>query len=210
MMIEVNAAKVNEWLLKAAQRYVRIFEDHVISVTEATFPCLRAAYYNRVRKQLPTPVEALKVLGSEVHSLIQEELRHEGWDVEVSVGLDLGEFKLVGRADAVKYDGRNNALAVIELKTSNGVHEKPLSSHRLQLQTYLEILHAKIGYLVYIDRASGRVKVFRVLPDKRALSLVVDRAKLLYNALRQHQPPPKTSGPWCGVCPHKRYCFKRW
>lgn len=212
-MVEVDAAIVNKWLLKAASKYIKIFDSGTITVTEVTFPCLRAAYYNRVRKQLPTPIEALKVLGSEVHSLIQEELRQEGWDIEVGIGIELDGFKLVGRADAVKYNGKGDAEVVIELKTSNGLHEKAWKSHKLQLQAYLTILHAKKGYLVYVDRASGKVKVFKVLPSKQALRTVILRAKQLYQALRTHTPPPRVRGPWCQVCPHRQYCLynlSRW
>ncbi len=208
--VRVDAVKVNEWLLKAASKYVRVFEDHVISVTEATFPCLRAAYYRRTRKALPTPIEALKILGSELHLMLQDVMKSEGWETEVGVGIELDGFKLVGRADAVKYNTRGEAEEVIEIKTSNGLHEEALNSHMLQLQAYLTILHARRGYLIYVDRASGRVKVFKVLPNKQALRQVIQRAKELHEALRNHEPPPRTRGPWCNICPYRRACFRRW
>jgi CRISPR-associated protein Cas4 len=206
----LDEASVNRWLLKAYQKYnIKLFDDSTITVTEAVFPCLRYSYYKRTRKQLPTPAEALKALGNEVHTLIQDSLRDEGWETEVGIGIELNGFKLVGRADAVRYDGNGNALEVIELKSSNGLHTSPLEAHKLQLQTYLTILHARVGYLIYIDRASGRVKVFRVKPDRHALREVIQRAKQLHEALVNHQPPPPTRGPWCNVCPYKLACFSR-
>jgi len=205
----IDEATVNAWLLKAASKFVRVFDKSVITVTEATFPCLRKAYYDRTRRRLPTPVEALKVLGSEVHAMIQDILKEEGWDVEVKVRLHLGEFELHGRADAVKYDGNGRALEVIELKTSNGMKKAALDSHVLQLQAYMEVLHAKHGYIIYIDRASGRVKVFKVKPDKYALREVIQRAKQLHEALVRHEAPPPKRGPWCGLCPHKWSCWRR-
>jgi len=203
----IDEVTVNRWLLRAASKFVRVFDKDVITVTEATFPCLRKAYYDRTRRRLPTPVEALKVLGSEVHAMIQDVLREEGWDVEVKVRLHLGGFELHGRADAVRYDGNGKALEVIELKTSNGLKEAALEFHVLQLQTYMTILRAKHGYIVYIDRASGRVKVFKVRADKRALRTVIERAKALHDALVNHRAPPVTHGPWCGLCPHKWSCW---
>ena len=200
---------MNKWLLKAASKYSKLFNRDTITVSEAVFPCLRKAYYDRTRKRLPSPVEALKSLGSELHIMIQDVLRDEGWDVEVSLGIDVGEFKLVGRVDAVKGD------EVIELKTTNGVREYALESHMLQLQAYMTLLHAKRGYLIYIDRASGRVKVFEARPNKYALRRVIERAKRLHEALERHEPPPPHHGSWCSLCAHRWVCFrlgggKRW
>jgi len=200
--VRVDASVVNGWFIKALARKYRLFTSSEISVTEAVAPCLRRAYYNRVRRYIPTPVEALKIIGSRVHTVIQEVLRSEGWDVEVGVSIDLGGWRLVGRADAVKDD------VVLEFKTVNGVLEEPYESHRLQLQAYLTILHAREGYLVYIDRASGKVKVFKVRPSKTALREVIERARKLKEALEEGQPPPPTRGPWCNTCPHKWHCLK--
>ncbi|RLG73892.1 MAG: hypothetical protein DRO14_06265, partial [Thermoprotei archaeon] len=117
--MRIDASVVNGWFIKALAREYRLFTSSEISVTEAAAPCLRRAYYNRVRRYIPTPVEALKIIGSRVHSVIQEVLRGEGWDVEVGVSIDLGGWRLVGRADAVKDD------VVLEFKTVNGVLEEP-------------------------------------------------------------------------------------
>lgn len=198
----IDAVTVNRWLLRAAERVnPRIFPPDVISVTEATFPCLRKAYYDRTRRRLPTPVEALKTVGSEIHRMIQDVLREEGWEVEVSVSLPVDGFRLVGRVDAL------NGEAVIEIKTSGGVRKSLLGSHRLQLQAYLNMLPVRKGYLIYVDRSSGRVKVFQVVRDKSALRTVVGRARQLYEALRANIPPPPSRGPWCEVCPWKWVCW---
>lgn len=207
----LDEAIVNRWLLRAAMKYgSKTLDTRVISVTEATFPCLRKAYLDRTRKKLPTPVEALKVLGTEVHTLLQDIMRDEGYDTEVQVSINLGEFELHGRADAVKYGMGGKAEEVVEIKTTNGLHEAPLEPHKLQLRTYMQILQARAGYLIYVDRASGRIKVFRIRPDKKALRTVIERAKILHKALTKNEPPPKTTGPWCTICPHKRTCLKRW
>ena len=204
----IDEATVNAWLLKAAQKFsVKLFDRDTITVTEVTFPCLRKAYFDRTRRKLPTPVEALKVLGSEIHALLQDAMREEGWETEVSVAIDVGNLRLVGRADAVRYDGNGRAIEVIEIKTSNGLKEAALDSHVLQLQAYMTILGAKHGYIVYIDRASGRVRVFKVRPDKRALREVIQRAKVLHEALVNHRAPLPKRGPWCGLCPHKWSCW---
>jgi len=197
----VDELMVNRWLMRALMKNYRVFSSNEICITEATSPCLRRPYFERTRKQLPTPAEALKVLGSELHNLLQDVLREEGWETEVRVALDLGGFRLVGRVDAVK-DG-----IVLELKTSNGLHD-PYRSHILQLQAYLTILHARVGYLIYIDRASGRPRVHKVVPSKTTLREVIKRAKELHQALEKHEPPPPERGPWCNTCPWKFQCLR--
>ncbi len=205
----IDEATINAWLLRAASKFnVKLLDRDTITVTEVTFPCLRKAYFDRTRRRLPTPVEALKVLGAELHTLLEDVMRREGYEVEVSVAIEVGDFKLVGRADAVKYDDNGCATEVVEIKTSNGVKEHALESHTLQLQAYMTILGAKCGYIVYIDRASGRVKVFKARPDKRALRTVIERAKQLHEALLKHEAPPPRRGPWCGLCPHKWSCWR--
>lgn len=207
----IDEVVVNRWLMKAAEKYgVKFFDRGTIAVTEAVFPCLRKAYYDRTRRRVPTPIEAIKTLGSEVHALLQEAMRSEGYVTEVGVGLELKDFKLVGRVDAVKYDDEGNAVEAVEIKSSNGLKNHALESHRLQLQTYLALLKAKKGYLIYIDRGSGRVRVFEIKPNTKALTKVILRAKQLYEALSNHEEPPPNQGPWCRLCPHYWHCIGRW
>ena len=206
----IDERTVNSWLLKAAQKYVRVVDPSTIFVGEVVFPCLRAAYFNRVRAPRPSPVEALKSLGTEIHRMIQDVLKEEGWEAEVGLGLELEGFKLVGRADAVRFNDEGMPAEVLEIKTVNGEKSEPLQSHVLQLQVYMELLNARRGTLIYIDRASGRVKVFAVRRNPSALESVKRRAATLHKALTKHEPPPAVTGPWCAVCPHKDRCGWRW
>jgi CRISPR-associated protein Cas4 len=199
----VSELDVNRWLLKAAESLKILLKDE-ITVTEVASPCLRKSYYLRTRSSPPSPAEFLKMLGNEVHLKLAEVLESEGCDVEVSVGLQLGGFKLRGRVDALcpEKDGE----VVIEFKSVNELPAEPYQSHLLQLQAYLLMLKLELGYLVYLSRASGRVKVFKVGRDGRALKQLVERARQYHKALAEQRPPPPERGPWCSGCPYTLSC----
>jgi len=197
----IDEVVVNRWI----QRYLSInyksLKDDEITVTEAVSPCLRRSYYARTRVQQPTPVEFLKVAGQDIHLALQDILRGEGWDVEVSVALPVNDFVLRGRIDAAKDD------VILEFKTTVNIPEdSPYSSHVLQAQAYLAMMHASQAYIIYLSRTNGKVKVYRVHPNKQALKQVVERAKQLHQALKNSKPPNPTRGPWCEHCPHKPTC----
>ena len=199
----VSELDVNRWLLKAAESLKTLPRDE-IGVTEVTSPCLRKSYYLRTRTSPPSPAEFLKALGNEVHLKLAEVLRSEGCEVEVSVGLQLDGFKLRGRVDALCPE--RDSEVVIEFKTTNELPEEPYQTHVLQVQAYLLMLKLERGYLVYLARSSGRVRVFRVGRDGRALKQLVERAEQYHKALVEQRPPPPERGPWCSGCPYTLSC----
>ena len=201
----VTEVDVNRWLLKAAESY-RILPKEEVAVTEVATPCLRRSYYARTRTSPPSPIEFLKAVGSEVHLKLAEVLRAEGCEVEVSVGLQLDGFRLRGRVDALcrEKDGE----VVVEFKATGELPEQPYESHLLQVQAYLLMLKLERGYLVYLSRTTGRVRVFKVSRNGRALKQLIERAKQLHKALVSSEPPPPERGPWCRDCPYSQFC--RW
>jgi CRISPR-associated exonuclease Cas4 len=200
----ISEVDVNRWILRYLNTNLRVLSQDEIAVTEACSPCLRKAYYSRTRASRPTPVEFVKLAGTDMHVMLQSVLSGEGWDVEVSVALPLSDygFTLVGRVDAVR-DGE-----VIEFKTSSEVPEQPYRSHELQVQAYMQVLNARRGYIIYLSRTSGRVKVFLVRPDKQALRQVIQRARKLHEALKNGAPPEPTKGPWCNTCQFFSECVR--
>jgi CRISPR-associated protein Cas4 len=204
----VNEIDVNRWILKALNSInVKVFSVDEITVSEATAPCLRKAYYQRIRATVPTPIEFLKIVGNDVHLKLQDVLREEGYQIEVGVSIKIGDFKLIGRVDALKDDGENTHL--IEFKTVEEVPQEPYESHVLQVQAYLLMTGLEKGYLVYLARKDGRIKVFKIHKDKKALKRLVERAYILYKALKEKVPPPPERGPWCNNCQFTLTCSKR-
>jgi CRISPR-associated protein Cas4 len=204
----VTEVDVNQWMLKALKSInTKVFPIDEITVTEVAGPCLRRAYYQRVRAVAPTPIEFLKIIGNDIHLKLQDVLKEEGYQIEVGVSIKIGEFKLVGRVDALKDDGENPHL--MEFKTAQEVPQEPYESHVLQVQAYLLMTGLEKGYLVYLSRKDGRVKVFKVVKDKKALKKLVERAYIFYKALKEKTPPPPEKGPWCNNCPFVLTCSKR-
>ena len=191
----VNEIVVNRWILKALNSTnVKIFPIDELTVSEVATPCLRKSYYQRIRAVVPSPVEFLKMVGNDLHLKLQDVLRSEGYSIEMSISIKIGEFKLLGRIDAVKEDGEDPHI--IEFKTVQELPHEPFESHVLQIQAYLLATNLEKGYIVYLSRKDGKVKVFKVAKDRKALKKLIERAKQLYEALKNKQTPPPFKGPW--------------
>jgi CRISPR-associated protein Cas4 len=204
----VTEIDVNRWMLKALNSMnVKIFSIDEITVSEVSGPCLKRAYLQRIKAAAPTPTEFLKIVGNDVHLKLQDVLKEEGYQIEVGVSIKIGEFKLIGRVDALKDDGENPHI--IEFKTVQEAPQEPYESHVLQLQAYLLMTNLEKGYIVYLSRKDGRVKVFKVVKDKKALKKVVERAYILYKALKEKTPPPPERGPWCNTCQFTLTCSSK-
>jgi CRISPR-associated protein Cas4 len=204
----VTEIDVNRWIMRTLNNVnAKVFPVDEIMTTEATSPCLRKAYYQRIKATVPTPTEFLKIVGNDVHLKLQDVLKEEGYEIEVGVSVKINDFKLVGRVDALKDDGDDPHI--IEFKTIQEIPQEPYESHVLQVQAYLLMTGLEKGYLVYLARKDGRVKVFKVHKDKKALKRLVERAHILYKALKEKVPPPPERGPWCNTCPFTLTCSKR-
>jgi len=199
----VTELDVNKWIMKAMDTPKILSKDEIM-VTEAATPCLRRSYYARVRGSLPTPSEFLKSIGNDIHLKLQEVLRNEGCDTEVSVNIELDGFRLRGRIDALCNERGEDVI--LEFKTANEIPEKPYDSHVMQIQAYLLMLKLRKGYLIYLSRTNGRVKVFRIERDNKAVKRLVERARQLYKALTDLKPPAAEKGPWCSDCPFLHIC----
>lgn len=204
----VDEVTVNRWIMKALNSIVAKESDpRVIYVTEACSTCLRKAYYERVKPPIPSSVEFIKLVGDEAHKRILEVLKDEGYQVEASIKLQIKGILLVGRADAVKLDDKNPH--VIEFKIVDEIPEKPYDMHLMQLNLYMLAFGTKKGYLVYISRRNGRVKVFKHTYERELAKNALVRAIRLSEALLKKEPPPPEKGPWCNTCPYSLSCSRR-
>lgn len=204
----IDEVVVNRWILKAlSSANPRPSDPNVIYVTEACSPCLRKAYFDRVKPPTPSPNEFVKLVGDEAHRRILEVLKEEGYQVEVSVKLQVKNITILGRVDAAKLDGGNHH--VIEFKVVEDVPDNPYNTHLMQLNLYLLAMRVKKGYLVYISRKNGKVKVFKHSYERELAKEAIMRAIRLSEALQKKEPPPAEHGPWCNTCPYALVCRKR-
>ena len=193
-------------LLAKALQNVQIFKPFnadVVFVTEAVQPCVRKSYFNRL---YPQPPNISTVVGEFLHRLLQEQFKAQGYGVEVGLALDLGDFRLVGRADVV-HDDENGNTHVVEIKTVGRLPQAPQKTHVLQLQVYMQLLNAGQGTILYIDRNKGLIRLFDVKPNPQALELAVANAKVLWQSLQDYVPPVAHRGAWCVFCPHRKRCW---
>ena len=208
-MTEITAVDVHRWLFEAVRLRSRVNLDHrIIHVSEVS-SCLRRSYYCRTKFVQVSPVNALKLLGDEVHKALQEVLRRYGYEIEFQVAVDVGDVKLVGHADAYHPEKRH----VLEFKTVGKEPQRPYDNHIRQLQAYVTLTHSRIGYLIYITRNNGVIKVFEVKPSKYVLRELIERARHLSICLVNRDPPSPEKSPLCNCCEFRLSCFKggdRW
>jgi CRISPR-associated exonuclease Cas4 len=200
--VKLTAATVYSWFRELVEQRRRAYRDNVIHVSEVA-GCLRRAWYERVRPQPALdPNNVVIMVGNGVHEKLQELLAEKGWQSEVEAKYKVKDFWLVGHADLYHPEEQ----VVLELKTSSKVPEEPYRGHALQINSYIFMLRAKRGYIVYVARDGG-VKVFEHRFDKRLWSETVKRAMQLHEAVAERRKPPAEKGPHCRFCPYKWYCF---
>ena len=202
--MKVTAIGIHRWLLEAVKLRTRVdIDSRVIHVSEVA-SCLRRAYFYRTKSIQLSPSNALKLLGSEVHEALQEVLRRHGYEVEFQVAVDVGDVRLVGHCDAYHPEKQH----VLEFKTASKIPQRPYGSHVKQLQAYVTLTHSRIGYLIYITRNNGDIKVFEVKPSKFVLRELIERARYLSACLINRDPPPPEKSPLCNYCEFRYSCFR--
>jgi len=163
--------------------------------------CLRKSFLTRV---FPRPIAAEKAvilfIGEHVHLILGEELRRHGWRVEEPVEAMRNGVALTGHPDAWR-DG-----TVLELKTIFTLPREPLEHHLRQTRIYMALTGAGEGYLVYIGRGRGGVRVFQVSPCGGVLDWAFGRAVTLSRCLLEMVAPPKEPGWLCRYCEYVDLC----
>jgi len=182
-------------------KFIEKISDDTIFVSEVTY-CIRKAYLLR-RDPRPFNREKLVILvwGSLAHFLVENYIDYDGVLCEKSVSVDLGGFKLKGRADIIIDD------YIVELKTAYSLPDKPFNHHVLQLQAYLWMLDREEGFLVYIARRAGGIVSFKIERDVKYWIEIVDRARKLHEHLKKNEIPPPEKSPLCKFCEYKEYCL---
>ena len=182
--------------------------DNVIHVSDVT-GCLLKSYYMR-RRPFVTEAQAVVFrVGEGVHTALQRYLHEKyGWSYEVEARMPIedeyGEFELVGHADLLSPDNE-----VVEVKTTSKIPDEPYRSHVMQLNAYMYMLKAKAGYVLYIEKGGGRIRVFPVQFSKKLWGEVVRRAIKLHKALVTNTPPEPEPNHLCRYCPYKFDCLPR-
>jgi len=201
--MELSAKTVYRWFWGIARERARLYRPNIIHVSEVV-GCLRRAWYERRYGLVEAePRHIVFAIGNGVHEALQDYLGRRGWRAEVEVSVPISGFRLVGHADLFHPD----TDTVVELKTTSKLPERPYHSHLLQLNSYIYMLKARQGYVVYIQKRDGLVAVHRHRWDPQLWRRVVERAKQLHKAILEKRPPRPEPGTLCNYCAHKWRCY---
>jgi len=200
-----------------------------ISVTEALY-CLRKAYYYRTidldkyEEIYGTPpfsdTDFYQFVGKVVHSKLQEYIRTTAVEIlgQTEIGfkdvlheVEIENDVLIGHIDLIIRTGWYDIP--LELKTCKVLPKKAYPQHKYQLSTYMvlgkEQFDFKVGYIVYISRTQGDIKIVSVAPKKERYLYVMERAKKLLDHIKRKEPPEPEDDPFCWKCPFRQICKGR-
>jgi len=199
-----------------------------ISVTEALY-CLRKAFYYRtledsvleklIEESPYSDSDFYLFVGKVIHSKIQEYISKTAKDAlsetnfsyedtlcEVKVEDDL----LVGHIDLIIQTDKLDIP--IELKTCKKLPRNAYPQHKYQLSTYMNMakddFEIKYGYIVYISRIEGDIKVVTVAPKKSRYEFVRTRANTLIDHIKRNEIPEAEDDPFCWKCVFYKICKK--
>jgi len=178
--------------------------------------CLRKQYYTYTLGERVSSEElVIFATGKGVHETIAkafgEVARIE--KIEESVTLEISPvIKLKGRIDLLiaDYDGKKY---LIEAKSTSKTPDTPFDEHVFQLQVYMKALDYNEGYILYWNKISGEIKVFKVTKNEETLQKIYERVKTL-DYYVSHNIPPEPEAIlkgifWeCEKCPFLELCVR--
>ncbi len=202
--ITLSSSTIYEWFFEIMSKERRMHKPNVIHVSELT-QCLLKSYWNRIRVERKIDIKnVIYTIGNGLHKALQDHLAAKGWNAEVELKMKLGPFILVGHADLISPDNE-----VVEIKTTSKIPEKPYENHLMQLNAYLYMGKARKGYLVYIDKNQGLVKVFKHYRDNRLWGELKQRAYTFWSHLKEKKAPKPERSILCNYCEWKWLCYSK-
>jgi CRISPR/Cas system-associated exonuclease Cas4 (RecB family) len=176
------------------------YDWNQITTTEAVQCLLKSFYQRKLAYKLYEPKTVILGFGRIVHIALQKQLQQHGYETEVEKPYQIENIQLMTHTDALH---TNHTL---ELKTISSMPTEILSQHYLQSNTYINVHKKPIGYVAYIHKPSGIIKVFNHKPETRPFEYVCLRALRLSHNLR-HSITPVPEPSWlCQYCEYVKHC----
>jgi len=181
-------------------RALREYNDDEISTTESIQCLLKTFFQRKMPRKLFQPKIVVLSFGDIVHTALREPLIRRGYNVEKEGKWDLHNGTLYVHSDAVYTDH------TLETKTVSRMPHNPLIHHFLQDNTYNFVLDKPIGYLAYLHKPSGFIKVFPCERSERSFEYVTLRAvRGIHHFTTNTMPKPEPS--WlCKYCEYVDLC----
>lgn len=172
--------------------------------------CKRAMYYDRVGEEPESRVDAkLRMIfdmGHALHDMIQGYLRnHPGFEDEVTC--EFPDLHLYGHCDGIftKEDW------VLEIKTvGESVYKtlvQPKIEHIWQIHCYMFCLDIPRTQLLYVNRATGATRLFKVAFSNEIWEEVAAVIGYVESCVESGEPPPQEVNKWaCRSCKFYHVC----
>ncbi len=176
--------------------------------------CLRKQFYIYTVGESVTSEElAIFMTGKGVHELVAKAFGEivKVESVEEKISLELTDkIKLSGRIDIIIADIEGKKY-LIEVKSASKIPDSPYESHMLQLHAYMQALKFEEGYLLYWNKRSGEIRVFKIIKNDEMMKKLYERVAMLDYYISINSPPPPESYQngkiWeCRKCPYLNLC----
>ena len=182
------------------KRKPKQYKDDEIHVTEAIQCLLKSFYQRKVKRELLDSKIVILSFGSLIHEALQDTLKKRGYQLEAEGKMKLDGVTIYAHADAMHNDH------ILEFKTITRFPSKPLPHHKLQLNAYLYIFDRPIGYLVYIHKPSGTIKIYDVERNETLFKYICLRASRLVTHLTSNKKPDPEPSWLCDYCEYVDLC----
>jgi len=178
--------------------------------------CLRKQYYTYTLGERVSPEDlVIFATGKGVHETIARAFGEVATieKVEENVSLEVSPaIKLKGRIDLLiaDYEGKKY---LIEAKSTSKTPDAPFEGHVFQLQVYMQALNYNEGFVLYWNKVTGEIKVFKVQKNEEALKTIFERVKKLDYYVSKNIPPEPEAiikgRFWeCEKCPFLELCIR--
>ena len=172
--------------------------------------CKRSMYYDRIGTDPVERVDAsLRMIfnmGHALHDMIQE--HYEGLPgFEPEVAVEFPYLNIYGHCDGVFWEQG----WVLEIKTVSdaiyGALVRPKVDHIWQVHCYMFALDIPRTQLLYVNRATGKKRLFRVNFSIEIWDEITNVLSHVEDHVRREEPPPQEISSYtCGTCKFYHEC----
>jgi len=182
------------------ERELPQYDYNEIGTSEAVQCLLKSFFQRKLARKLFDPKIVILSFGRIVHLALQEKLEEHGYNVEVEKPIELDTITLYTHTDAL------HDTHTLEIKTITSMPTSILPQHFHQANTYTVAHKKPVGYITYIHKPSGIVKVFPYKPIAESFNYICLRAFRLSHAIR-HNTTPEPEPSWlCRYCEYIDIC----
>jgi len=200
------------------------------SVKPSSLTCVRRMTFELLafpKKESVSPEDRLLMdTGTAIHRMIQDHLKdavpivRPGWEFHSEVRVNAktcrkaAELLVSSSLDGV-FEGTPTGRRVLEIKTigdsAMSALKSPKAEHVEQLNTYLYLVDAPFGDLMYVNRANTSFFKFYERPfNEKLWQATLEKIRMAMQGASEHRLPPTPATDYtCKICPYQYTCRKK-